>query len=309
MKTDRGVNLTVGPYIAAIDMGSNSFHLLIAQLLGSEWTRCFVAERKVQLAAGSASGELDGAAQIRALNCLAEFKQILQPYGAVPLHIVATASLRGMRNADCFCKQVHSLLGVTPEIVSGEQEAELVYLGVCSGAVNLGVEALVVDIGGGSTEFALGRGARMLRGRSVAVGCLSYLRYFPGGRLDQKNFDAAVGAARIEFDRVVAQLVLPAAVNVIGCSGTLVAVEQVLNTRSGRSDGIYRADLQTLILDLRGFDSLDLVNFAGLPADRQSIFGSGLAIVLALFEALNIEMMRVSERGLREGILERCLKA
>ena len=170
-------------------------------------------------------------------------------------------------------------------------------------------EQLVVDIGGGSTEFAFGRGAIMLEGRSVAVGCLSYLRYFPAGRLLKQDFEAALRSARLEFDRLVAELALTSSIAVTGCSGTLLAVEQVLTARSEHSQGIHREDLWRLAADLQSFNSVDSVYFAGLPEDRQSIFASGLAIVLALFEALNIETMAVSERGLREGILERCLKA
>ena len=309
MKTDRGVNLTTGSTIAAIDMGSNSFHLLIAEMTHSHWQPCYVAERKVQLAAGSEGGVLQLASQERALQCLQEFKQILSRYGAVPIHIVATASLRGMRNAGEFCEQVQCLLGVTPEIVSGEEEAELIYLGVCSEMASFSAGQLVVDIGGGSTELAFGETESMLRGRSVAVGCLSYLRYFPEGRLTKVDFDAAYRAARREFDRAVAELAVPRLMTVVGCSGTLLAVEQVLVARGKHCAGIYRADLRRLVRDLQGFRRLDSVTFVGLPEDRQSIFASGLAIVLALFDALNIEQMTVSERGLREGILERCYLA
>ena len=307
MKTDRGVNLTAASYIAAIDMGSNSFHLLIGQVRHGAWRSCYKTERKVQLAAGNAGGFLQADPQMRALACLAEFKQILGGYDPMPLHIVATASLRGMANAESFCRQVQSLLGVMPEIVSGELEAELVYLGVGNEAGD-GAQ-LVVDIGGGSTELAFGHGPRMARRRSVAVGCLSYLRYFPEGRLGRADFNAALGAARVEFERAAATLALPPGVAVVGCSGTLLAVEQVLIARRGHSAGIYRDDLRHLVADLQSFTRVESVFFAGLPEDRQSIFASGLAIVLALFEALNIDEMAVSERGLREGILERSVNA
>ena len=304
MKTARGVNLTVGSSIAAIDMGSNSFHLLIGQIQHSSWLPRHVSERKVQLAAGNEGGVLQADAQARALACLTEFKQILQGYGAMPLYIVATASLRGMSNAALFCEDVQYLMGVAPEIVSGEQEAELVYLGVC-GDLKVDAEQLVVDIGGGSTELAFGRGPAMLRGRSVSVGCLSYLRYFPEGRLLPSDFEAASAAARREFDCALGELALPLGVAVTGCSGTLLAVELVLGVRGERSGGICREDLRRLATDLISFNSVDSVYFAGLPDDRQSIFAPGLAIVLALFEALNIEQMAVSQRGLREGIVER----
>lgn len=310
MKRLAGVNLTTGSTIAAIDMGSNSFHLLIAERAeagpSSAYRAEYRTERKVQLAAGSEHGVLQADAQARALACLAEFKEILAAYRPVILRIVATASLRGVANAADFCEQVMYLLGVEPEIISGEREAELVYLGVAAPG---DIGQLVVDIGGGSTELALGRGQVLGQGLSVAVGCLSYLRYFPAGRLQRTDFDAATAAARAEFELAAASLSKPSRLQFIGCSGTLLAVEQVLMARNGGGRGIRLAELQELATDLQSFASLGAISYQGLTEDRQSIFASGVAIVLALFGALNIEEMQLSEQGLREGVVKSYLLA
>lgn len=304
------MNLTVGAYLAAIDMGSNSFHLLIAQVHSETWRAIYTDERKVQLAAGSEAGVLQSDAQQRALACLTDFKNDLTRYDITELHVVATASLRGVKNAAPFLSAVEDLLGVRPEIISGEREAELVYLGVSVGLLGDGAEqsCLVVDIGGGSTELAWGCEAHMKVGVSTEVGCLRYLRYFPKGELRQAYFEAAVAAAKAEFRRAVndfPQSFSEARSSVIGCSGTLLAVEQVLLAKSGRAGGgIKRNELRNLAENLALFSSVGEVRYQGLAEDRRSIFASGVAIALALFDVLNIDTMQLSPRGLREGIIE-----
>ena len=304
------MNLTVGAYLAAIDMGSNSFHLLIAQVHSEAWRAIYTDERKVQLAAGSEAGVLQSDAQQRALACLADFKNELAGHHITELHVVATASLRGVKNAAPFLSAVEDLLGVRPEIISGEREAELVYLGVCAGLPdeNAGRSCLVVDIGGGSTELAWGCEAHMKVGVSTEVGCLRYLRYFPEGELRQEYFKAALEAAKVMFAQALNEF--PSSFwesppSVIGCSGTLLAVEQVLLAKSGRTDGgIKLNELRSLAENLALFSSVGEVRYQGLAEDRRSIFASGVAIALALFDVLNIDIMQLSPRGLREGIIE-----
>ncbi len=304
------MNLTVGTYIAAIDMGSNSFHILIAQVQSKVWRTIYTDERKVQLAAGSDAGNLQRDAQQRAMACLGEYKDVLAGYDITELHVVATASLRGVKNASPFLSAVEDLLGVRPEIISGEREAKLVYLGVSATLQDADDErtCLVVDIGGGSTELAWGSAAHMKVGVSTEVGCLRYLRYFPEGELCQEYFSAAVNAAKAMFIQALIEFPLSFRESppfVIGCSGTLLAVEQVLLAKSGREDGgIHLKELRSLVENLSLFSSIGEVRYQGLAEDRRSIFASGVAIVLALFDVLNIDTMQLSPRGLREGIIE-----
>jgi len=314
VKRGNSVNLTVGSYVAAIDMGSNSFHLLIAQVQSNGWCAVYTEERRVQLAAGADQGSLQSDARDRALLCLQDYKEVLARYRIAELHVVATASLRGVGNALPFLSAVENLLGVLPSIISGEREAELVYLGVSTkllGKADTSSQqhCLVIDIGGGSTELAWGFAHRMVKGVSVGVGCLHYLRYFPDGELREEHFNAARDAATVIFKQALHRF--PAAFwesspRVVGCSGTLLAVEQVLlaQPKNPSSTGIYLQQLQALVDSLFSFNTVDDVRYPGLTEDRRSIFASGVAIVMALFEALNISSMQLSQRGLREGIIE-----
>lgn len=316
MKRGNSVNLTVGSYLAAIDMGSNSFHLLIAQVQANGWRTVCTEERKVQLAAGSEVGCLQLEAQQRALLCLHDYMKVLAKYHITELHVVATASLRGVSNAAPFLSAVEEVLGVRPSIISGEREAELVYLGVSAGLLlfsdkELQKSCLVVDIGGGSTELAWGSAVQMHRGVSVDVGCLRYLRYFPNGELQQEYFMAARDAAAKMFEQALAEfpaLGTESQCSVMGCSGTLLAVEQVLLAKTRDAGkvggGIHLHDLRALAENVSLFSTVDEVRYQGLAEDRRSIFASGVAIVLALFEVLNIDSMQLSQRGLREGIIE-----
>jgi exopolyphosphatase/guanosine-5'-triphosphate,3'-diphosphate pyrophosphatase len=310
VKRGNNVNLAVGSYLAAIDMGSNSFHLLIVQLEFDGWRVIYTEERRVQLAAGSDMGRLQSEAQHRALQCLRDYKEIIARYGISELHAVATASLRDVSNAEPFLSAVEGELGVRPIIISGKREAELVFRGVTAGLLspNDG-QYLVVDIGGGSTELAWGSATQMHGGVSVDVGCLRYLRYFPGGELQRQYFAAARDAAAKSFRHALADFPASFAASppqVIACSGTALAVEQVLMAQPEypQSASIRLMELRTLAADLSFFNSVEEVHYPGLAEDRRSIFASGVAIVLALFEVLNIDTMLVSQRGLREGIIE-----
>jgi exopolyphosphatase/guanosine-5'-triphosphate,3'-diphosphate pyrophosphatase len=310
VKRGNNVNLAVGSYLAAIDMGSNSFHLLIAQLKVDGWQAIYTEERRVQLAAGSDTGHLQPDAQQRALQCLREYKKIMAGYCITELHVAATASLRNVSNAEPFLSAVEGELGVRPIIISGEREAELVFRGVTAGLVSPGDgQYLVVDIGGGSTELAWGSAAQMHGGVSVDVGCLRYLRYFPRGELQRQYFVAARDAAAKSFQQALTNIPTSFAASppqVIACSGTVLAVWQVLMAQPEypQSAGIRLLELRALAADLLAFNSVEEVHYPGLAEDQRSIFASGVAVVLALFEVLNIDAMQLSQRGLREGIIE-----
>lgn len=310
MKRGNNVNLAVGSYLAAIDMGSNSFHLLIAQREFDGWRAIYTEERRVQLAAGSDTGRLQSEAQHRALQCLRDYKEIIARYAISEIHAVATASLRDVSNAEPFLSSVEGELGVRPTIISGEREAELVFRGVTAGLLSPNDDQyLVVDIGGGSTELAWGSATQMHGGVSVDVGCLRYLRYFPDGELQRRYFAAARDAAAKSFQDALADFPASFAASppqVIACSGTALAVGQVLMAQPGypQSAGIRLMELRGLAADLSFFNSVEEVHYPGLAEDRRSIFASGVAIVLALFEVLNIDTMQLSQRGLREGIIE-----
>lgn len=297
------------PRVAVVDMGSNSFHLLIAEVRSGRWVPVKTAERKVQLAANRRGRTLCDDAIARALGCLQEYMSCLDAHGCQQLRIVATASLRG---TDCegFLGQVKELCGVTPEIITGDEEAALVYRGV-SGNFAAQRHYLVVDVGGGSTEIALGCGRTLMAFCSVPVGCLSYLRYFPDETLTAAAFQEACGAATREFAEAAQRLAVDnlsrSEITVVGSSGSLLAVEAVLRRLQLCDTGISVAALAWLAEDVTRFADLGEVQYGGLSEDRRGVFASGVAIVKALFDSFGIEQMVLSESGVREGVMDRWL--
>jgi exopolyphosphatase / guanosine-5'-triphosphate,3'-diphosphate pyrophosphatase len=291
--------------LAVVDMGSNSFHLLIAERCGERWQHCYSEERKVQLAANRRGATLCPEAMVRGLSCLEIYWRTMGEYEVSQVRIVATASLRG---ADCglFIEQVAQLCGVRPRVLNGDDEARLVYRGVCGDFADE-QHYLVVDIGGGSTELALGRGRRLLaRHRSFPVGCLGFLRYFPNGELSQKRFDDAYAEAKKQFSQFRSSLPV-GALGVLGSSGSLLAVEAVLQRLSLSEQGIRRKHLAVLAADITRFEHLGEVHYGGLSEDRREVFASGLAIVCGLFDGLGLEQMALSPLGLREGVMNEWL--
>lgn len=292
--------LAPGATIAALDLGSNSFHLLVAEVREDGWHAQLRSGDKVQLAAGLRDDRLDEAAIARGLGCIERLATLLRPLPAHAVRIVGTHTLRVARNRDAFVEPAQRLLGHPIDVISGDTEAALVYRGVADGGS--AQPQLVVDIGGGSTELALGRGADLQRLASIPVGCVTCRSHFPGHRLDPALFERALRAVRAQLEQYWPQG-LPADAAVIGSSGTLLAIEQVLIGQDWSESGITRAALLRLERALLAYDRLDAVDFPGLSARRRSVFATGVAIARALFDALGIETMRLSNAALREGLV------
>jgi exopolyphosphatase/guanosine-5'-triphosphate,3'-diphosphate pyrophosphatase len=288
--------------LAAIDLGSNSFHINISRLENGQLQPCYLNGKKVQLAAGMQGGLLAADAVERGLRCVQRFKAELQNFPVSQLRVVATNALRLAANREAFIEPAEQLLGVPVEIISGQEEARLVYLGVIQNCSGGGVSRLVIDIGGGSTELALGQGAELQQLSSLQMGCVAYLRFFEGGEISEANFQQAYQAACAELEAVKSQFDGQWRA-CIGSSGTLLAVEQVLIQHSLAEAGIHREGLAKLRELLLSFDHLDEVSFHGLKESRRQVFASGLAIVLALFNSLDIESISLSDASLREGVL------
>jgi exopolyphosphatase / guanosine-5'-triphosphate,3'-diphosphate pyrophosphatase len=288
-----------GTTIAALDLGSNSFHLLVAEVRDDGWQAQLRSGDKVQLAAGLQNGFLDDAAIQRGLGSLQRLASLLQPLPSAAVRVVGTHTLRVARNRDAFILPAQRLLGHPIEVISGAAEASLVYRGVVD--CNRAGPQLVIDIGGGSTELALGQGAVVGQLASIPVGCVTCRAHFPDDRLDPSLFAHA-------YERVCAQLRahwghgLPPAVAVTGSSGTLLAIEQVLIGQGWSEGGITREGLRRLEGALLTYRRLDAVQFPGLSARRRSVFATGVVIARALFDTLGIETMRLSSAALREGL-------
>lgn len=290
--------------IAALDLGSNSFHLLLAEVRDDGWHAQLRSGDKVQLAAGLRDGVLEDAAIQRGLGSIERLAALLQPLPAAAVRVVGTHTLRVARNRDAFIAPAQRLLGHPIEVISGPDEAALVYLGVVD--CTRPEPQLVIDIGGGSTELALGQRSVVDQLASIPIGCVTCRSHFPDDRLDAALFAQA-------YDSVCAQLRthwprrLAPGTTVTGSSGTLLAVEQVLIGQGWSRAGITREGLQRLERALLTYERLDAVEFPGLSARRRSVFATGVVIARALFDTLGIEVMRLSAAALREGLANELL--
>lgn len=289
--------------IVALDLGSNSFHLLIAQCQKGKITPLHRCGVKVQLLAGKENGNLHDDAIQRGLDCIAEFVDILAEVSYDACRVVGTSALRDARNAARFLHPAEELLGEPIEVIDGLQEAELIYAGVHSTSVAK-AQQLVIDVGGGSTELIVGEGRDLYAANSVNVGCVALMdRYFAEGEISQRRFTDTVMFVKEQFAPIMRDFNAYDWQQAVGCSGTLQAVSQVLCGCGGAKNKIERAGLEPLRDALLQYQHIGQVNFAGLQESRRSVFASGLAIVMGLFDAFELSQLSISGGALREGIV------
>ncbi|AQZ94404.1 exopolyphosphatase [Halopseudomonas phragmitis] len=293
------------PLIAAIDLGSNSFHMVLARVDHGEIRILERRGEKVQLAAGlNELGELSEEAMQRGLDCLRRFAQLISglPDGAV--RIVGTNALREARNRAQFIRQVRQILGHRAEVISGREEARLIYLGVSHTLADDAGKRLVVDIGGGSTEFIVGERFESLLRESLHMGCVSYSRdFFADGRISAARYAQAYTAARLELMNIEQAISRLGWQEAVGASGTIRAVGLCIQA-AGRGQGeVTLEGLQWLKRKVLKASHVDKLELDGLKPDRRPILPAGLAILEALFDALGVQSMTHSEGALREGVL------
>jgi exopolyphosphatase/guanosine-5'-triphosphate,3'-diphosphate pyrophosphatase len=296
--------------LAAVDLGSNSFHMQVGRVEGDQLFYLDAIKEPVRLASGlTANKMLDAAAQRRALNCLARIGQRLQgmPPGAV--RAVGTSALRVAKNAPEFLEKARAALGFEIEIVAGREEARLIYLGVSHSLPLTQTPRLVVDIGGGSTECIIGTGYEPQERESLRMGCVVFSKqFFPGGVVDKAAMHAADTAARVEIQLTARQFratstTAPLWREAIGSSGTAKALGEICRL-NGHSDGaITLPGLRWLRDRLVKAGQVERLDLPGLKADRRPVIAGGLAIMLALFEEFGIESMTAALGAMREGIL------
>lgn len=295
---------TEGRLLAAVDLGSNSFHMVIARVEHGEVRPVERLAETVQLAAGLKDGLLSDDAIARGLACLAGFRQALNILKPDLVRVVGTNSLRVAKNARDFRRAAESIMGHPLEVISGREEARLVYLGVAHTMAD-DASRLVVDIGGGSTEFIIGERFEARLMESLHMGCVSYgERFFPNGEITRKNFDNAYFAAYSEVLNIRAEFIRQGWKGAVGSSGTLRSLESVIAAQGWASSGINADNLQKLRKLIFRYPSFrELCKLAGLPERRRNVFASGLAITCAFFDALGIREMTTSTGALREGII------
>lgn len=292
--------------VAAVDLGSNSFHLFVARVIENRLHIVDRLKQRVLLAGGlDAKGNLSKAAQDRALQCLEQFGQRLGHLPHQSVRAVGTNTLRRAHNAKEFIRRAQRVLGHPIEVISGREEARLIYLGVShSIAENVG-RRLVIDIGGGSTECIVGKHFEPLAADSLYMGCVSYsLNHFPGGRIKAESFSKAEIAARLEFETLASRYNALKWKECVGSSGTILATEQILRANGWARQGITREGLSKLrkaVIELGHINRLAEVR--GISEDRAPVYPGGLAILCAAFDAFEITRMQTSTGALREGLV------
>ncbi len=291
--------------LAAVDLGSNSFHMVIAREDHGELQIVDRLREPVRLAAGlQEDGSLSEESQARAIACLTLFGQRLRDFGAEQVRAVGTNTLRKARNSRKFLHDASGALGHQIEIIPGREEARLIYLGVSHGIAGAPARRLVVDIGGGSTELIVGDAFEPVSVHSMYMGCVGFTQQFFGdGKISRKRMNNAKLAASLELQPVEKRLHDAGWDRAIGASGTVRSIAAILN-EAGWAHGTVTAEgLGKLEQTMLTAGRLDKLVLPALDADRRSVFPGGVAILSATFERLQIEEMWVSPTALREGLL------
>jgi len=303
-KQGEDTEIPEGAVLAAIDLGSNSFHLIIARVEHDEVRTIETLAEKVQLGAGLKNDKLDKAAIQRGMDCLSRFKQVLDSVTPYRTRIVGTNALRQAHNRRKFTRKAEELLGVPVDVIYGREEARLVYLGVAHTLADDEHSRLVVDIGGGSTEFIVGKRFEPQNLESLQMGCVSYTReFFKKGKITRKRYKRAYDAARLEVSRIRHRFNAERWEDCVGSSGTLQAIELILQNFGWSESGITRSGLSCLEEALLAFEHIDDIDIESLSETRRNVILSGVAITAGLFDELKIEIMRSSRGALREGVI------
>ena len=290
--------------LAAIDMGSNSFRLEIGQLIDGRYRRVDYLKETVRLGAGlDANGLLTDEAAARGMACLARFAQRLGGFDASQVRAVATQTLREARNRDDFLARAQATLGFPIEVVSGREEARLIYAGVARLQPS-DVPRLVIDIGGRSTEMILGVGRKPLRAESFQVGSVSLsLKYFGAGRFTEAAFRQAQIAAGAELEEALEPFAAQHWREALGSSGTVGAVSQLLAASGVTDGGITPEGLRWLMEQALRAGRIDKLALPGLKEERRAVIAGGIAILYTLATHFDIALLRPARGALRQGVI------
>jgi exopolyphosphatase / guanosine-5'-triphosphate,3'-diphosphate pyrophosphatase len=291
--------------LAAVDLGSNSFHLQIVRVVDDQLYPLDSLKETVRLGAGvTPEKQIDSKTADRALSALRIFAERLRGLPKNAVRVVGTNALRVAKNANSFVREAEATLGYPIEIIAGREEARLIYIGVAQTLPPANHNRLVVDIGGGSTEFIIGHRMKPKQLDSLYMGCVSYSeRFFPGGKIDKKSFREAQFAAARELESIITPFRKEGWRDAYGSSGTAKALGIILMENGLTKDGISREGLEWLrdkALKAGDFKNLDI---PGVKGDRVPVLPGGLAIMYAVFCELGLHHMTVADTALRDGVL------
>jgi exopolyphosphatase/guanosine-5'-triphosphate,3'-diphosphate pyrophosphatase len=294
-----------GELLAAVDLGSNSFHMVVARYVLGQLRVVDRLRETVRMAAGlDGHGGLDPEALARALECLARFGERLRTMPPHRVRAIATNTVRALRNPQTFLVPAETALGHGIEIVSGREEARLIYLGVAQGMPPKAKQRLVIDIGGGSTEFIIGQGFEPLERESLQMGCVATTRrFFADGKLSRKRWKEGLTEISAEFQQFASTYRSRGWQEVIGSSGTIKAAGQILSGMKLVRGAITEAGLVAARDAMLKFDSIDDIDLPGLSEERRPVMPGGLLILEACFAELGLKRMQVCQTAMREGVL------
>lgn len=291
--------------IAAVDLGSNSFHMVVARYSHGQLVIMDRLREMVRLAAGlDEHGRLDRASIETALACLERFGQRLRDMKAESVRVVGTNTLRRAKRKGAFLDRARAALGHPIEIISGMEEARLVYLGVVRTMPSEPGRRLVLDIGGGSTEIIIGEGVHAKKLESLHMGCVSMTaNYFADGEITEKRMKRARIAARLELEPVQATFRNFGWDQAVGSSGTIRSISDIVRARGSADGTITPAALESLIEQAVRAGGVSKLRIPGLSEERAPVYAGGLAILAEIFSILGIEQLRAADGALREGLL------
>lgn len=294
-----------GTRLAAVDLGSNSFRLEIGCLdHGVIQTTEYFKETVRQGNGLDTDRNLSDEAMERGWACLARFGERLRGFRKTQVRAVATQTLREARNRERFIARAESILGFPIEVISGREEARLIYQGVARHLPQSNEERLVIDIGGRSTEMILGRGFESSTMESYRVGSVAWsMRYFPDGLLTEKAFAMAEIAAKAVLDEALQLYPSNQWKVAYGASGTIGAVGDILGAAGRSKSAIDRDGLDWILDELLKAQTVERIRVEGIKEDRRSVISGGLSILRAIFDLLNIKEMQIAQGALRHGAL------
>jgi exopolyphosphatase/guanosine-5'-triphosphate,3'-diphosphate pyrophosphatase len=292
--------------VAAVDLGSNSFHMIVCSLTNGNLQTLDRLKEMVRLASGlDKKNYLDTDTQERALGCLERFGQRIRHFPPESVRVVGTSTLRQAKNSQQFLEKAEKALNHPIHIISGIEEARLIYQGV---AHSLGSNAnlrLVMDIGGGSTEYIIGSGDTPKVKESTPMGCVVVSNaFFKNGKLSRDAFTQATLFAEQQLEPIQKQFQRKNWGEAIGASGSLKAIDKVLQVKNWSNNGITMEGLERLVAHINQCSHIDELNLPELDPERLPVFVGGVAIIYATFKSLGIEQMTVSDGALREGLIQ-----
>jgi exopolyphosphatase/guanosine-5'-triphosphate,3'-diphosphate pyrophosphatase len=291
--------------LAAVDLGSNSFHCQIARVVGEQVYPLDSLREPVRLGAGLGDDKmLDAASQERSLAALRRFGERLRGLDRRAVRAVGTNALRVAKNAPAFLKLARVALGFPIEVIAGREEARLIFIGVQHSLPRSKERRLVIDVGGGSTEFIIGSGFKPQKLASLFMGCVSYSRrYFPGGIVTRAAMKEAELAARNELQPLVSEFRRKHWDEAVGSAGTVRALAEIATGSTSSEGPITRDALEKLRAGLTKAGSVERMEIAGLKADRIPLVPGGLAILNAIMSELDIDELTPAAGAMRQGLL------